>query len=146
VTTYAWRYPYPAINSALGPAGSLPYIPVRLELQDKAASVFALVDSGSALNVLPYDVGLQLGAIWAQQSISIPLTGTLADIEARAILLSATVGPFAPVKLAFAWSHSNRVPVILGQVSFFSEFDVCFHRSQSFFEIMPKGSGGAGNP
>ena len=29
--------------------------------------------------------------------------------------------------------------MILGQVNFFMEFDVCFFRSQAAFEINPKG-------
>ncbi len=83
-------------------------------------------------------MGLQLGAVWEQQSVPVPLAGNLADSEARAIVLSGTIGRFAPVRLAFAWTRSNRVPVILGQVNFFMEFDVGFSRSRLFFEITPK--------
>jgi hypothetical protein len=31
------------------------------------------------------------------------------------------------------------VAMILGQVNFFMEFDVCFFRSQAAFEVTPKG-------
>jgi len=79
-----------------------------------------------------------LGAVWEQQSISVQLAGNLADFEAKAILVTATIGQFAPVRLAFAWTRNNQVPVILGQVNFFMEFDVCFFRSQSAFEIKLK--------
>jgi hypothetical protein len=44
---------------------------------------------------------------------------------------------FAPVRLAFAWASVDTVPVILGQVSFFLEFDVCFFRARRAFEIRP---------
>ena len=67
------------------------------------------------------------------------LTGNLAQSEARAIVLTATLGRFPPVRLAFAWTRNNLVPVILGQVNFFMEFDVCFYRSRLAFEIKPKG-------
>ena len=50
----------------------------------------------------------------------------------------ATVGKFPPVQLAFAWTRSNAVPVLLGQVNFFMEFDVCFYRSRLVFEVKPK--------
>jgi hypothetical protein len=64
----------------------------------------------------------------------------LAQFEARALLVSAAVGPFAPVRLVFAWTQVLNVPVLLGQVNFFMEFDVCFYRSQLAFEIRPKGA------
>jgi len=68
------------------------------------------------------------------------LTGTLARLEARGLILSARVGQFTPVRLAFAWTQSNDVPLILGQINFFLEFDVFFSRSQLFFEVRPKGT------
>ena len=65
------------------------------------------------------------------------LSGNLASVEARIVVLSAVVGSFAPVRLAFAWAHTDAVSVILGQVNFFLEFDVCFFRSRSVFEVRP---------
>jgi hypothetical protein len=132
------RYPFLQMDPASGVSSSLPYLPLALRFQHAEEKVVGLVDTGSAVNVLPYDVGLRLGAIWQQQTIPLQLTGNLAALEARALLLSATVGQFAPVSLAFAWTQSNAPPVILGQVNFFMEFDVCLFRSQGFFEIKPK--------
>jgi hypothetical protein len=54
------------------------------------------------------------------------------------------VGGFPAVRLAFAWAQTDAVPVALGQVNFFMEFDVCFYRSRSSFEVRPKQV--AGNP
>jgi hypothetical protein len=54
------------------------------------------------------------------------------------VVLSAVVGSFPPVRLAFAWAQTDAVLVILGQVNFFLEFDVCFFRSQGVFEVRPK--------
>ena len=136
----AQRFPYIEIDPSLGAASALPYVSLKLELDAKVASVSALVDSGAALSVLPYDVGIQLGAVWEQQTIPVRLAGNLADSDARAILVTATVGQFAPVRLALAWTRNNQIPVILGQVNFFMEFDVCFFRSQSAFEVKPRGS------
>jgi len=135
----AQSFPYVEINPSLGAASALPHVPLMLELDDKVASVSVLADSGAAVSVLPLDVGIQLGAVWEQQTNPVQF-GNLADLEARAILATATVGQFPPIRLAFAWTRNNQVPVILGQVNFFMEFDVCFFRSQLAFEIKPKKS------
>lgn len=136
----AQRFPYVEIDPSLGAASALPYAPITLQRDGNVANVSALLDSGAALSVLPYDVGAQLGAVWEQQTIPVKLAGNLADSDARAIVVAATIGQFDPVRLAFAWTRNNQVPVILGQVNFFMEFDVCCFRSQSAFEIRPKES------
>ena len=64
--------------------------------------------------------------------------GNLASVEARVVVLSAVVGSFPPVRLAFAWARTDAVSVILGQVNFFMEFDVCFFRSRGLFDVRPK--------
>ena len=56
----------------------------------------------------------------------------------RVVVLSAVVGSFPPVRLAFAWAKTDAVSIILGQVNFFLEFDICFFRSQGVFEVRPK--------
>lgn len=96
-----------------------------------------LLDTAAAVNVLPFAVGQQLGAVWDEQTTSVQLTGNLAQEEARVILVLGTVGKFAPVRLAFAWTKSDSVPVLLGQVNFFMEFDVYLSRSRSVFEVKP---------
>ena len=83
-------------------------------------------------------MGLQLGAVWERQTVPVRLAGNMADAEARAIVVAGTIGRFAPVRLAFAWTRSNRVPIILGQTNFFMEFDIRFCRSQLLFEIKPR--------
>jgi len=62
----------------------------------------------------------------------------LARLSARGIVLSAIIAPFSAVRLAFAWTQSDNVRLLLGQANFFMEFDVCFFRSQSQFEVTPK--------
>jgi hypothetical protein len=131
----AERFPFVEMRPYLGEASRLPYLPISLSFQGRTMSVSGLLDTGSAVNVLPYDVGLRLGAVWEQQTIRVRLSGSLAAEEARALVVSATVGRFPSVPLAFAWTRSNVVPVILGQVNFFLEFDVCFFRAQSAFEV-----------
>jgi hypothetical protein len=134
----AERYPFTAAEPTLGEAGLQPYLPIVLTYQEQSVTVPGLLDTGAMVNVLPYQVGVDLGAVWDQQTTRLRLTGNLAQFEARGLLVSAVVGQFAPVRLAFAWTRATNVPVLLGQVNFFMEFDICFYRSQLAFEVRPK--------
>ena len=132
------RYSFTSANPALGEAGLQPYLPIGLTYQSRSVTVPGLLDTGAMVNVLPYQVGIDLGALWEQQTTTLRLTGNLAQFEARGLLVSAAVGQLAPVRLAFAWTRATNVPVLLGHVNFFMEFDVCFYRSQLAFEVRPK--------
>ena len=98
------------------------------------------MDSGGTVNVLPYAVGEELGAIWEKQTTPVILSGNLAACEARALIVSAVVGNLPATRLAFAWARTDDVPILPGQVNFFTEFEVCFYRSRSMFEVRPKHS------
>jgi hypothetical protein len=137
VTAAPQRYPYIAGDPKLSEASLAPYLPITL-VGMNTISVYGLMDSGATVNVLPYVVGEQLGAVWEQQTAKMTLSGNLAACEARALIVSAVVGQFPPVRLAFAWAKTDDVPVLLGQVNFFMEFEVCFYRSRSIFELRPK--------
>ena len=134
----AIQFPYTVTNPALGESSGLPLLPLTLRHQQQSVLVSGLLDSGATVNVLPYAVGLQLGLVWSQQTVPVKLTGNLARYEARGVILTAEVGAFAPVRLAFAWTVSDEVPVLLGQTNFFQAFDVCFFRSQFLFEVTAK--------
>jgi hypothetical protein len=62
----------------------------------------------------------------------------LARFEARAVIVEAQIAAFPLVSLAFAWTQSPNSPLILGQANFLFEFDVCFSRSRSEFEVRPR--------
>jgi len=115
---------------------ALPTIPITLSCADFSVSVNALLDSGSTVNLLPYDIGLRLGAIWEEQIVRLPLAGNLAKVEARGLFVRVQIGNLEPVRLAFAWAQASNVPLILGQTNFFREFDVCFQRSRRMIEII----------
>jgi hypothetical protein len=100
-----------------------------------------LVDSGATVNVLPYSLGIRLGAVWDESKATIRLAGNLGNFPAMPLVVTAEVGDFAPVKLAFAWTQAEKVSLILGQMNFFMEFEVCFFRSQFEFDVTPKGQG-----
>jgi hypothetical protein len=59
---------------------ALPTIPLTLSYANFSVSVNALLDSGSTVNLLPYDIGLQLGANWEEQTVRLPLAGNLASL------------------------------------------------------------------
>ena len=134
----AQRFPFIEKFDEFGVSNWVPYLPLMLTYQGRSLDVLALLDTGSTVNVLPYEIGLQLGAVWEEQTLSIPLAGNIARLEARGLLISATIGRFTPVNLAFAWTQANDVPLILGYLNFFSEFDVCFYGSQLAFEVSRK--------
>ena len=116
----------------------MPDLPLTLSLGAREVNVSGLVDTGATINVLPFDVGLRLGAVWEHQTTPVQLAGYLATSDARILLVTGTIGQFAPVRLAFAWTRAEATPVILGQVNFFPEFDVCCFRSRALFEVKPK--------
>ena len=85
--------------------------------------------------MLPYATGLQLGGLWENQKATLKLAGNLGGFTAQPVFVMATIGDFAPIRLVFAWSRSDNLPLILGQMNFFMEFEVCFFRKQQEFEI-----------
>jgi hypothetical protein len=119
----------------MGSLSAFAYLPITLIGADRTQNLVGLLDTGASVNVLPYEVGLDLGLIWATQRFSIPLGGNLAQSEAKAVILAAQVGHFEPIDLAFAWTSDRNAPLILGQTNFFQQFDVCFYRAELAFEV-----------
>jgi len=134
------RFKYSTTDPSQDEFDSLPRLPLVLRLKNQSIEVVGLVDSAATVNVLPYEVGVRLGAIWDDRKATIRLAGTVGSLRAMPLFVTAQVGEFAPVRLAFAWAESSSVPLILGQTNFLMEFDVCFYRSQLEFEVRPKSS------
>lgn len=137
MTSTAQQFPYVPRDPSLGNASLAPMLPLTL-VGVQTRAVAGLVDSGAAINVLPYGLGVQLGLNWDEQTREVELSGNSAAVEARVVVLAAAVGSFPPVRLAFGWARTDEISVLLGQVNFFMEFDVCFFRSRSVFEVKPK--------
>jgi hypothetical protein len=131
-------FSYKIIDRNLGMVDRMPYLPLTLNLNDRSSNVEGLLDTGASVNVLPYEFGRELGLIWEDETISVVLAGNLAQFEARAVVVNVRVSSFPTVDLAFAWTQATNVPLILGQANFFFEFDVCFFRARSEFEVRPK--------
>ncbi|MEL6263886.1 MAG: retroviral-like aspartic protease [Cyanobacteria bacterium J06626_6] len=129
------RFPFVERVSGTGLFSKMPYLPITLSYGAQSIETTALLDTGASVNVLPYEVGLQLGAAWENQTVPIQISGNLALLEARGIVISGTVDGFEPVPLAFAWTQSREAPLILGHMNFFAEFDVCFYSADSVLEL-----------
>jgi len=61
--TDALRYPYVAADSELGEASLRPFLPLTLTHQGHSIEAVGLLDTGAMVNVLPYQLGIDLGAI-----------------------------------------------------------------------------------
>jgi hypothetical protein len=132
---YTFSYFAEQSNSAV--KANLPFVSVTLTYLEQAVQVSALVDSGSTVNVLPYDVGLQLGLVWETQNFPLEVAGVLRGSLAYGVLLTGEIKPFPAMKLAFAWTKktSTEIRIILGQVNFFQEFKVSFDGKSQTFEL-----------
>ena len=125
------RFQFSSSSGSVGEASLLPR-------QGLSVNGSGLLDTGATVNVLPWRLGVELGAIWQDCRRTVSLAGNLSHVEARILVLNGVVGNFSPVALAFAWTRSEAVPLVLGQVNFFMEFDVWLFRSRMAFEVKPK--------
>jgi hypothetical protein len=132
------RFPYLTADPSQSALDSLPRLPLMLRYGQQPITEVGLVDSGATVNVLPYSLGIRLGAVWDDRKATIRLAGNLGNFPAMPLVVTAEIGDFAPVRLAFAWIQAEKVSLILGQMNFFMEFDVCFFRSKFEFEVNPK--------
>jgi hypothetical protein len=58
----------------------MPLIDIQLSSGSNGLVVSSLVDSGASLNILPFDVGIELGLVWEQQTFPIDLGGGLKQL------------------------------------------------------------------
>jgi len=116
----------------------MPRLSVELSSGSRTIQVNGLIDTGAPINLLPYGIGLALGAVWEAHAPLGTLAGALADVESRALAVTASqqsVAAASNVPLWFAWAESDSVPVLFGQANFLIEFNVCIYGSQNVFEI-----------
>ncbi|MDF1790169.1 MAG: hypothetical protein P1U82_30200 [Verrucomicrobiales bacterium] len=114
----------------------MPLVPITLTNAGNQHTENGLVDSGSAINVLPFSLGIRIGLEWDSQLIRVPLSGALSGVEARAVRLAGRIGEYQPVALVFAWS-SEDVRLILGHSNFLEQFNFVLRRKELYFELSP---------
>jgi hypothetical protein len=79
------RFPYSITDPFQDAFDSLPRLPFRLRADSQALNVMGLVDSGTTVNMLPYDVGLQLGVVWDDRRTNIRLAATPGNQPAKLV-------------------------------------------------------------
>ena len=133
VATFPFQYRTPVAV----PSGLMPAIPITLRL-NVSCTVNALLDTGASTNVIPHQLGLDLGGDWNFTPYTIPLGGALPHVRAKPLTVELIIATLPPVSQIVLWAENDSVPVILGQTNFFLEFDVCFFRARSLLEIRPR--------
>lgn len=128
-------FPYVVNRQYVRDERARPFLPIALSNQERRVQTLALVDSGADLNVLPYEVGVKLGGIWDAQPRMFGVSGVVGQLASRGLVVDVAIGNWPVVNMGFAWTRETDVPVILGQISFFSHFNVCFLRSSQQFEL-----------
>lgn len=97
-----------------------------------------LLDTGASVNVLPYEIGIELGEVWEEQKVPIELSRNRSREPAKGLVLLGKVEPFNSVLLAYFWTKAKNMPLILGHMNFFQEFNICFYRHELVFDICPR--------
>jgi hypothetical protein len=110
-------FSYIAGDSAWGEASLMPYVPLTIYRDGQAVNEYALVDSGSSVNVMPYSLGERMGLNWEDELTLVKLTGNLASLEAKGIVVNARDGDSEIVELVFAWTRTDDAPFLLGQIN-----------------------------
>ena len=95
----AEQYPYVARNPASGAVGFLPFLPITLTLGQRNLQVTGLLDTASTVNVLPFDLGEQLGGRLGQTDCADSVDGKPGE---RGSKRSAVVGNRRQVSLGSA--------------------------------------------
>ncbi|MEG4014764.1 MULTISPECIES: hypothetical protein [unclassified Microcoleus] len=98
------RFQYSTNDPSQDEFDSLPRIPLILHHNNQGVEVVGLVDSGATVNVLPYQIGTQLGLVWDDSKAIIRLAGNIGNQPAMPVFFMAEIGEFAPVRLVFAWA------------------------------------------
>jgi hypothetical protein len=132
------RFRYSTTDPMQHESDSLRWLPVVLRVGARAVEAVGLVDSGATVNVLPFELGVELGAEWDDRKAILQVSGSLGRQPAMPLFVIAEIDGLPPARLAFAWLKQNGVPLIFGQTNFFMEFDACFYRSRLEFDIRPK--------
>lgn len=57
------RFPFIERTNSMGLSSLMPYLPITLTYRGQAVESMALLDTGASVNVLPYEIGRQSGAV-----------------------------------------------------------------------------------
>jgi hypothetical protein len=95
---------YSVIRTSSNEVMPRPFLPLSLSSQTRRVQVDGLLDTGADVNVIPFEIGLELGFRWEDARSGLQLSGNLHTHETRAILeriWNVNFGLSHPRKLAF---------------------------------------------
>ena len=107
----------------------MPTATVEIKYQKLSLSCEMLVDTGAYLSMIPYQVGVELGLTISEDEIleaggaggaSIPHVVKEVEIQIGDYSIHARIG----------WALTDEVPLLLGRLDVFDEFDIEFSQSQ----------------
>ncbi len=84
----ARRFPFVDANPSQPGTSLLPLLPLVLSHGGKQIDVIGLLDTGAAVNVLPYSSGEQLGLVWQEQKTPLALPEGATTLDLRRQLLA----------------------------------------------------------
>lgn len=112
-----------------------PFIPISIRYHGNSIDTSAMLDSGADTSILPYAMGLALGADWSRQPDLWHLEGFGGEFETKKLVADLVIGTWHPLRILFGWTRANDVPVVLGQLNFFYLVDICFYRSRELVQL-----------
>ncbi len=124
------KFPYQQVT----PRSSMPLVWVRLQFSSIPVDTWVLVDTGAAVNVLPYSVGLRLGLNW-EDFLEGPEIGGNASGATRTVVMDVSIGSFLDVPLSFCWLDNDRVRILFGHQNFFEQFVTYFDSKNKEFAL-----------
>ena len=96
------RFRYSTTDPTHDESDSLPWLPLVLRVGTRAVEAVGLVDSGATVNVLPFELGEQLGAVWDDRKAILRLSGSLGRQPAVPLFAVAELDGLPAARLAFA--------------------------------------------
>jgi hypothetical protein len=91
-------FKYSTTSSTQNEFDSLPRMPLILKRDNQKIEALGLVDSGATVNVLPHDIGLQLGGTWDDRKAIIQLAGNLGNQTAIPFTVTAYINTLANLR------------------------------------------------
>jgi len=62
------QFAYRQVSDSCGGINFFPYLPLTLSNGNNSIETSGLLDTGASVNVMHYQIGLELGARWEQQN------------------------------------------------------------------------------
>ena len=118
----------------------IPTATVEIKYQKFSLSCEMLVDTGAYLSMIPYQVGIELGLTVSEDVIleaggageaSIPhvVKEVFARLTNAFVLWEIQIGDYS-IHARIGWALTDEVPLLLGRLDVFDEFDIEFSQSR----------------